>query len=828
MYIALFKDVSEKDVYLIGGKGANLGKLLNSGMPVPPGFCVTTHAYNKLLQELDSWMQMDYLLNDLPLAEASEKIRWMIEKAQMPEPVMNSIKEAYANLGNGYEVVAVRSSATAEDLAEASFAGQQDTYLGIQGSESLIQHIQLCWASLWTERAISYRSRNKFSNQTVSLAVIVQEMIFPEVSGVLFTVNPINNRKEEMLVNASYGLGESVVSGRVTPDTFRIKCSKRFKVLERVRGSKSVRIDYKPGKGTLESLVSDEDRKRFCLNESLLKELCKMGQKVERLYGFPQDIEWGIENGQLYLLQTRPVTSTVQGLMNSQKLNRIQQIILNDLFEHYPDPPYPLDYEAVTSSYQQLLDALNVYGVVLPRSNEIIRLDPDGIPSINPPRPTPNLRILAVFWKLHRMMKFDTNRWFKQQLPPLSREINELKGTEISSLENLGLVNFIGRAVNITSCVGEIRFSEAIIPAIIRSALIKLFLKIKAETRHFSVLDLLVDLEYKTAVIDRDLQRLAEQADKLPQAKAILLDPTVESPLDDLKNNIDGQKFLQYLERFIAEHGARTMKVYLPFSNRAWSEEPSVLLSSVAVILKSGVFRMESSSNSSQLLQRISSLLPKVLRRSFITNVEKYRAGHMVRESTLYTIEEAFLLARRGVDEAADRLHEGGYLSHKEHVIYLTLNELYDSLTGKIMPDEVYSMVIRRSQARPKAHSSWRCQLQMNRQVNGEAALNGLPGSPGFASGPVKIILGPNEFSKLEQGDVLICPYTDPVWTPLFILATAVISDTGGPLSHAAIVAREYGIPAVLGTQDATKIFKDGDHVFVDGNRGLVDFVKSG
>jgi rifampicin phosphotransferase len=341
-------------------------------------------------------------------------------------------------------------------------------------------------------------------------------------------------------------------------------------------------------------------------------------------------------------------------------------------------------------------------------------------------------------------------------------------------------------------------------------------------------LDLLVDLEYKTAVIDRDLQRLAEQADKLPQAKAILLDPTVESPLDDLKNNIDGQKFLQYLERFIAEHGARTMKVYLPFSNRAWSEEPSVLLSSVAVILKSGVFRMESSSNSSQLLQRISSLLPKVLRRSFITNVEKYRAGHMVRESTLYTIEEAFLLARRGVDEAADRLHEGGYLSHKEHVIYLTLNELYDSLTGKIMPDEVYSMVIRRSQARPKAHSSWRCQLQMNRQVNGEAALNGLPGSPGFASGPVKIILGPNEFSKLEQGDVLICPYTDPVWTPLFILATAVISDTGGPLSHAAIVAREYGIPAVLGTQDATKIFKDGDHVFVDGNRGLVDFVKSG
>ena len=307
MTIAWFHEAGLGDISLVGGKGANLGKMARAGLPVPPGFCVTTDAYKQFINETGLWIEMERLLATVPARESGEKIRQMIEKANMPVSISMSIKEAYIKLNGGKAPVAVRSSATAEDLADASFAGQQESYLGIRGSENLTVYVQRCWASLWTERAISYRERNQFPHHQVSLSVVVQKMVASDVAGVLFTVNPVTNQRDEMFVNAAYGLGESVVSGRVTPDTYRV-ARKRFRVIERTLGSKSTRIDMTNG-GTVEVNNTQTERERLCLDDSALRRLSALGEQVEKYYGAPQDIEWAFANDQLYLLQTRPVTS---------------------------------------------------------------------------------------------------------------------------------------------------------------------------------------------------------------------------------------------------------------------------------------------------------------------------------------------------------------------------------------------------------------------------------------------------------------------------------------------------------------------------------------
>ncbi len=818
MTIAWFHEIGSDDIQLVGGKGANLGRMTQAGLPVPQGFCVTTEAYKQFIAEMNLWDEMEKLLASLPPREAGEKIRQRMETARMPESISKSIKEAYANLNSGRARVAVRSSATAEDLAEASFAGQQETYLGIRGTESLVLHVQRCWASLWTERAIAYRARNNFPHESVSLSVVVQEMVAPEVAGVLFTANPVTNRVDEMLINAAYGLGESVVSGRVTPDTFRVG-RKKFAVLEKVCGTKATRIDMAHDNGTAEVEVDEAARQRLCLDEAALRRLLDLGEKVEMHYGKPQDIEWGLANGNLYLLQTRPITSLAPA-PKPQKLNRTQREIINDILEHYPEPPYPLDYSAVTDSYQQLMNAAHEYGVQFPQSNQIIVLNENGLPNIVPPKPRMTMRIFGMFGKLNQNLKTDPNEWLDKQHAAFESELHELRNMNVAVLDNAELVRFIQRAVNVTSRIGDIRFRKYIVPAIVRSGYLKMLMGFAKDSKSISVMDLLGDLPYKTAIIDAALKQIALDAEKLPQAKNILLNSDMNSVMSALEANAEGKLFLEKMDTFLNEHGARTMKMYLPFSNRSWSEMPASLLTTIGVLLRSNKIHDESN-HYAEIHQRLISGLPVWLRSQFLSTLEQFRAAHIARESTLYTIEEGFLQARRGVDESAKRLVAQGALSKVEQVIYITLDELYAALNGPL--NDISALVARREKARPQAAKLWRGQWHTAKPsaLSGDV-MKGQSGSSGFAAGTVKVINGPAEFDKLQPGDVLVCPYTDPAWTPLFTLACAVVSDTGGPLSHAAIVAREYGIPAVLGTQSATLTFKDGDTVSVDGDKGEV------
>jgi rifampicin phosphotransferase len=835
MMIAWLDEVGANDIHRVGGKGANLGEMTAAGLPVPRGFCLTVAAYQQLIAEAGLWPQIETLLAAMPeddveaLGTAAAAIRRLITEATMPAEVARAVTAAYAELAGGQAPVAVRSSATAEDLPEASFAGQQESYLGVQGNQALLVHVQRCWASLWTERAIAYRQRHQFDHRHVSLAVVVQELLYPATAGVLFTVNPVGDKRDEMLLNAAYGLGESVVSGQVTPDSYRLARTPWLAVREARRGTKEHRIDALPTGGTTTTAVPEADRQRFCLSERELQHLVELGLHVERQCGAPQDIEWAFAGGRLYLLQTRPITSLAppKPARRARQLSRIERRILDDLLEHYPDPPYPLDYLAVTDGYQQLHNALQEAGLSLPPARAVIRMDERGISRAEPVSPRLTWRLLLTPFVVRCKLALDPSAWQNGQAARFAARTAACRQVDLTTLNDATLASYITDAVNIATEIGRIRFAGTIAPLLIRAALLKLLIRLAGWPRQVAEADLLGDLAYKTAEIGLELQRLASVAAAAPEVRDTLLGSAMEEVEASLAATAAGRLFLAQVAAFLEQYGARTMKAYLPFSNRSWAEEPASLLATIAVLVRSrqngpGEGRLAEGGERYHALRRqVAARLPGPFRRLFERTLDQYRAGHVAREATLYAIEEAFAVARRGVHEAARRLVASQALPSAGDVLYLTLPELAETLRGERAAAGVRRLVRSRRQARPDALAAWRDRCLVS-TVNGTDLVQGTAGSPGLATGPVCIVHGAGDFGKLRPGDVLVCPFTDPAWTPLFSLAAAVVADTGGPLSHAAIVAREYGIPAVLGTENATTLLKDGDFVTVDGNEGVV------
>ncbi len=824
MTILFFNQVNAADIEKVGGKGANLGEMSQAGFPVPPGFCIATDAYQRMISRGNLYPQIETLLNSSinSLAESAKRIQEMILGVSFPDDLAKEIENAYRKLAKEKIVpVAVRSSATAEDLPEASFAGQQETYLGIRGERELLRHTQLCWASLWTERAISYRQRNGFPHQQVSLSVVVQAMVEPETAGVLFTANPLNGNGSEMLVNASYGLGESVVSGQITPDSYRLSVEAEALIIEKEVGAKETRIDQQASGGTRTTPIPEEDRQRLCLDSTQLEKLVELGSKVQNHYEIPQDIEWAFAGEELFLLQTRPITSINEAPKSTRKLSKVEHRILDDILEHYPDPPYPLDYYAVTEGYEQVQSAMREAGMKAAKSDQIIRMDEEGIPFVEPVVPKPGIKILALPLLLYKKMHLNPEDWQKTQSAFFAERISSLKKVELKKKSDAELARFIVDAVQIGTDVGTLRFGTYIAPMMIRGALLIAWVKLINKDKNIIEADLLGELDYKTALIDRALDDLAREAGKEKIVRTALLEFSPEEVIGELQKTEVGLQFLEKVNAFLEEHGARTMKVYLPFSNYSWREKPENLMAVLPLILRSVHKKDKTEGKFSALREKTTDRLPSFLRKSFLRTLTRYRNGHIAREATLYAIEEAFSLARQGTKEAARRLFNEGILSKQDDILLLTLPELYDLLKGNTSSEMMKDLVIKRQKARPKASAIWQDRGIVDLSTS-KNMIKGQSGSPGLASGKVRVINGPAEFYKLNEGDVLVCQFTDPAWTPLFGLASAVVADTGGALSHAAIVAREYGIPAVLGTQVATTQLKDDMLIRVDGTQGMV------
>lgn len=760
-----------------GGKAVGLGRLVEAGFPVPDGFVISAEVYRQAVANLD--------LADLLARGGAGAVRDAVEAQALPEQVVAPIREYLAAWG-GDVAVAVRSSATAEDLPEASFAGQQDTFLGVVGVDAVCAAVRSCWASLWTNRAVNYRQRHNIDHTEVAIAVIVQRLIDATTAGVLFTVDPISGA-EETVINASWGLGESVVAGAVTPDDYRVSGNH----ISVQVGAKQSRLD-RSGSQTIRTETPNEVGKR-CLTDDQVRELAAVGREVHEYFAMPMDVEWAYDD-QLWLLQARPITTIPAKTDTSsiaekpgRKPSRLARIFRQDLVEHYPGP-YPLDLLAITRVHRQLQFGMAQIGVYSTPITELIEMSDDGTITVA----YPQVRFSPKLLRLLNYPSPDPDDW-----PTVEQEFRKRLtaiGIPADDAPHTTIIDALDRTLALVDDIARTRFLDYLGPAMLLSIRLKAMLKL-ARRADLTPYDLLGQLDYTTTVINRELQRLAA------------LSPESESTCAEIT-------------QFLDSYGANTSKMYLPFSQRSWRENLEQLSHTLAAIRRQSVPEHNPPSHD-DLIASITKRLPRFTRSKFKLMVQRWRAGHIAREASLYMIEEAYVQARVLMDILANRMYKNGYLNQASDIKLLTFAEVTAALNQELTIEHVQKLIALRHRHRPEAAARWWGNAAPTR-LEGEATLTGTPGSPGRASGPARIITSTADFYRLQPGDVLICQYTDPTWTPLFSLACAVVADTGGQLSHAAIVAREYAIPAVMGTQNATSTLTDGQIVTVDGTKGTI------
>lgn len=838
-YVINLNEIGKDDILLAGGKGANLGEMFQAQFPVPNGFCVTSGSYDAFIEEnnfediIKDYLNKIYLQQGKAYKLANELIN-ILSNGKLPKIMEAEIKKAYKKLGRDVRV-AVRSSATAEDLPEASFAGQQETYLNIKGEECLINSIKKCFASLWTDRAIVYRKKTGFDKEKISLAVVVQIMIEGDVSGVLFTVNPANQNRKEMMINASYGLGEAIVSGIVTPDTV-IWNRETNKIKNKILGSKEISIVYLKAGGTIQIENEEEKRKRFAISEKQIEALTKVAEKIEKHYGYPQDIEWAIKNNEIYILQARGITTLnkncndtvkIQDKKKKIKQSEVEKRIMNNLIEHCPTPLYPLEFEAFKNVMNGKSRVFSELGIIM---NDQVKMSNDGTLIIDSSSTHISPKILKIPFEIKDFINYSNNIKNTQEVfTSINNKLSYIEERKLKlyengqiSLNNLTtneLLQLLQEIMEMTKQIVYVRFRYNIFPSVLISKFIHS--KLQKIKKGMTEYDILSNLEYKTWNMNKALDRLAQIINSDINLKnAILCLKDIDKKILDNKLEelaISYKEFGQHYHQLLNEFGWKSANSYQAFSTVSWNENKQNFITLLNISMESEASK-EDKNKYSSICKKIVNTFSKRKARNMFKRIEQIRTYHVNREESLYMLERCYGLSRKIINEIANKYPQ--ILKNQKDILYMDLDEVY-KLDTQVNQDFFIKQINIRKKSRRKNQMLWgNCELSDIDDQND--VLKGVSGNRGKVTGKVCIIKDIEEFSKLKKGEILVCKYTDPSWTPLFSLAKAVVSDTGGPLSHSAIVAREYDIPAVLGCGNATKMLKDGQNIIADGDRGII------
>ncbi|MGN9781788.1 PEP/pyruvate-binding domain-containing protein [Nonomuraea sp. ZG12] len=773
--VAPLRSFGREDLALAGGKGANLGELIAHGFPVPDGFVVTTDAYAQVAAGLST--------------------RDSVQRAEVPDELRREIIRAYAELGEGGGPVAVRSSATAEDLPGAAFAGQQDTYLNVVGEDALVDAVRRCWASLWTDRAVAYRDRLGIDHAGVRIAVVVQRMVEAESAGVLFTANPVTGDRDRLVVDASSGLGEAVVSGLVTPDHYVLEPS--GKVAAYTPGRREVVVRSTAGGGvTHDESGSPVER----LPDQALRELARLGTEVAAHFGRPQDIEWAYADGRVSLVQARPMTALPPPPL--RRLNPIQRKLGSVLLEYVPVRPYPIDMSTwLPHGPAGLMGRVTGYFGVHGAFDKFLEEQDGVVYRMVPPTPHPTPRVLtAPFRFAAKARRYDPARWTDDPRFRAFLETNrELTALDLKALPWPELARVPRRALDAVQPVADLRIDY--LPGT-GLALLRLLLAVKLLGRGALFSGLIAGGRTRTGDANHALEELAEEARRT--------------------GALDGAAFEARLRAFLAEYGHRETATPLLVTPPTWADAPETVLDLVRLLAAEPPTPAIPGDDALDKL-----LAHPLLRRRKARWVRAARAGVAFREDSHFYFTMPLPVLRRSLLEMGRRLRDAGALDAPEDVFHLRLEELErlpDSDTDSDSGRHLRALVTARTAKREELAGVRLIDPRAVFPVRelGDALVVGTPASAGLATGPVRIVRDPSEFGRLGGGDVLVCPYTNPSWTPLFQRAAAVVVDAGGSASHAAIVAREYGIPAVMGTGEATATLTDGQLVTVDGDAGRV------
>ena len=831
------EEIDATQVAVAGGKGANLGELSRiEGVRVPPGFCVTTDAFRRIVfdaapidEPLDRLSSLDADDGEA-IRTLSAEIRGIIEGIAIPDDLAAAITGALARLGE-HAAYAVRSSATAEDLPTASFAGQQDSYLNVVGPAAVLEHVSRCWASLFTERAVAYRLRNGFDHRKVHMAVVVQQMVFPHAAGVLFTADPVTGNRKVASVEAVLGLGEALVSGEVNADAYQVRDG--------------------------EVVARAAQQEPPALTDAQVVRLAQLGRRIEAHFGRPQDIEWCLADDDFQLVQSRPITTLFPIPAADDEGNHVYVSVGHQQMMTDPMKPLGLSvwqliaiprmYEAGGRLFVDVTRALaspatragmlelwkpdplvgGALQAIVDRDGFLPSL-PDEAPGAPPPRQAP--------------APIETDPAIVTELIERSQASNAALAREIRSKSGPALLDFILADIQeLKRLLVDPRSHQVFMGAMEASWWLNEKLeewlgeKNVADTLTLSVPHN-VTSEMGLALLD-----VADAIRPHPEVVAFLQDVEGEDFLDELAELPGGPEARAAIQAFLDTYGMRCIGE-IDITRPRWSERPSTL---VPVILgnvrnfepgagerRFEQGRREARAKEQDVLERLRAL-PDGDQKAEETKrkIDRVRTFIGYREYPKYFIVSRTFAYKQALLEEAGRLVRAGVLREKEDVFHLTFQELQDVVRTKQVDDRLI-------QQRKVAFSSYEALtpprvLTSDGEVIAGAyrrddvpagALVGLPVSAGTVEGRARVIHDMAE-AEIEPGDILVTTFTDPSWTPLFVALTGLVTEVGGAMTHGAVIAREYGLPAVVGVEQATRLIRDGQRIRVHGTDGYVEIL---
>ncbi|WP_064497988.1 PEP/pyruvate-binding domain-containing protein [Bacillus safensis] len=837
MYSVLFH-AAEESASLAGAKGLNLIKLNNHGLPVPDGFIIKTNSFESFLSYHN-------------LQPAEQNLSQKIKEASFPSQMEAELLSSFQSLRKTYPSVAVRSSAVAEDLEGASFAGQYETYLNIKSNEEFLLAVKECWSSYFAARVTDYKEEmNENEEEMPLMAVVVQGLIHSDVSGVIFSENPISGKTNEMMLTASYGLGEAIVSGLVTPDTFIV--DKENFSIEKTLGAKELQI-VPFQEGVIEEQVAEEMAGQFCLNDDQLIEIAQITKQVEALYGHGVDIEFGIANGSFYLLQARPITTALSKSANEtagasflMQPEELQDFWIS-MDDHMPGPTSPLFSSLIIPALKsgmkkngekyQVPD-MNIKDIKLYRGH--LYSAPEMSQVGETAAPVFNESMFELFPHLSERMYKILEENFFPFYEKLDRQINEPITIEkaIEGFEELKA--FYIRAYD--------DHFDIIMPQVILSSIIEDMLVTYTgdQTQVVLLHEMMIGVMNKSLEIDKMLSDIAKEVLQDPELhQAFIQHEKNPELLYALNHSKKGKHFISKLEEFLQVYGWRSVKSH-DFTEETWIENPEYILDIIRNNIQTRCdFDEEFAKAVIKRQETYKHFMSQVKDESFKTKFETLyqyalQAANIRDDHHFYIDAMLDAKARVYLLKIGELLTQKGAIPHQDDIWNLYDEEVYKALTTSTSFESVVQQrkieMKQNEDIQLPAYTGTPTEAELQQvermlgslrenENNTNDVIHGIGASSGIVSGRVKVITCAEEFSQFQKDDILVCKSTTPLWTSLFRDAKAVITDAGGILSHSAIIAREYMMPAVLGTRIATETLQSGDLVTVDGSNGRVQIL---
>ena len=867
-YVFGFQDIDATQRMVVGAKGANLGELTRlAGIHVPDGFCISTEAFKRIIGETSSITE---LLDQLSLLkvedrdtirELSAEIRRVIEGIAIPEDIDVEITRHLEQLGeeNAY---AVRSSATAEDLPTASFAGQQDTYLNIIGKEAILKHISTCWASLFTERAVMYRIQNGFDHRDVYLAVVVQKMVFPQTAGIVFTADPVTSNRKVLSIDASFGLNEAIVSGLVNADSYKV-CN--GKVIDKKISTKKLAIYGLTDGGTKEQEIEPERQNRQALTDEQILQLARIGRTIEAHFGHPQDIEWCLVDDTFSIVQSRPITTLYPIPAANDQENHVYVSVGHQQMMTDAMKPLGISFWQLTAARpmftaggrlfvditQDLASStrraivVNVLGkdplikdalmTILGRGDFITSL-PDDKPE-------------QIHGKSNQGSSLADYTTLNEYDPAIVSDLIKRSETAIEELQHniqtksgSHLIDFIVEDIQqLKKSLSDPQGFGIIMTAMNASSWINE--KMKEWLGERNVADMLsqsvpnnITSEMGLALLD-----VADVIRPYPEVIEYLQHTKDDHFLDELATFAGGKEAQDAISAYLTKYGMRCAGE-IDITKTRWSEKPITLIPMILSNIKNFAphaskrkfeqGRQEASKKEQEVVDRLRQLpdgeqKAKETQRmiSLIRNFIGYR------EYPKYGMVRRYFVYKQALLKEAEQLVQANILHEKEDIYYLTFEELREVVRTHTRD---YAIISKR-----KDEYTFYEKLTPPRVITSDGeiiagaykrenlpseALVGLPVSSGLIEGRARVILH-MEDADLQEDDILVTTFTDPSWTPLFVSIKGLVTEVGGLMTHGAVIAREYGVPAVVGVENATKLIKDGQRIRVHGTEGYVEIL---